>query len=107
MTQSDPGHPGEAVVIQATGFGPVSPAVSTGQKAPDDPLSYAQFPVSCSWQSPNLDAPVLFAGLAPEFVGLFQINVMLPAGLSSGGYLTCTAAGSFSGMSDWLEVVPK
>jgi len=29
-------------------------------------------------------APVSFAGLAPAFVGLYQVNVSLPAGVASG-----------------------
>jgi uncharacterized protein (TIGR03437 family) len=108
LTQSDPGHPGEVIVVQATGFGPVSPAVATGQNAPDDPLSFVQLPISCTWQNPNLDVPVFFAGLAPQFVGLYQINVMLPFGIEvGGGYLTCSLANAFSGMSGWIEVAPQ
>jgi uncharacterized protein (TIGR03437 family) len=32
----------------------------------------------------NLSANVTFAGLAPGFVGLYQINVQAPAGLPTG-----------------------
>jgi uncharacterized protein (TIGR03437 family) len=33
-------------------------------------------------------AQVLFAGLAPGFVGLYQINAVVPAAVSPGGSVT-------------------
>jgi len=40
---------------------------------------------------------VSFAGLAPGFVGLWQVNVVVPAGLTQGDYpLTVTVGGQTS-----------
>jgi uncharacterized protein (TIGR03437 family) len=42
-------------------------------------------------------AEVLYAGQAPGFTGLNQMNIMLPAGISSGAHgLAITRAGFFS-----------
>jgi len=74
---------GEAVVIYATGLGATSPPVATGQAAPAvPPLALVTTPVKVTIG--GLDAAVEFAGLAPGFVGLHQVNARVPAGVAAG-----------------------
>lgn len=79
---ADTGHPattGETVLIYCTGLGavknpPADGAAGTGQATVQTPT------VSIG----AANAAVSFSGLAPGFVGLYQINAQVPAGLSSG-----------------------
>lgn len=73
---------GKVIQIFATGQGPVQPTVQTGAAAPALPPA----------QTPNLPnvlmsgrvAEVTFSGLAPGFVGLWQINARIPADAPTG-----------------------
>jgi uncharacterized protein (TIGR03437 family) len=74
---------GEAVVIYATGLGATSPAVATGQAAPAvPPLALVTTPVKVTIG--GVEAAVEFAGLAPGFVGLYQVNARVPVGVMAG-----------------------
>lgn len=84
-TLNDPGapaHPGTPITIWATGPGSVTHPVPAGQAAPANPLS--QTPVAPVVMIGGIPARVLFSGLAPGFVGLWQINVMVPANAPAG-----------------------
>ncbi len=81
----EPGSPlqeGHAVVLYCAGLGPVSPPVPEGAAAPLEPLSYTSNPVTLTIG--GQEAPVLFAGLAPGFAGLYQVNALVPAGVEKG-----------------------
>jgi len=74
---------GEVVVIYATGLGATNPAVATGQAAPAvPPLALVTTPVKVTIG--GVEAAVEFAGLAPGFVGLHQVNARVPAGVAAG-----------------------
>jgi hypothetical protein len=73
---------GGAATIWATGLGAVSNAPRTGQPAPVSPLATLSGQVSVTIG--GVTAPASFAGLAPNFAGLYQVNVSVPAGVSSG-----------------------
>jgi glucose/arabinose dehydrogenase len=68
--------------IWATGLGAVSNQPGTGAAAPALPLATAIAQPGVTIGSAT--APVMFAGLAPFFAGLYQINVTIPAGAASG-----------------------
>ena len=81
-TISNPAAPGSVILLYITGQGVVSPKVATGATAPSAP----PFPVPTlqpvGVTMNGLQAKVDFAGLAPGFVGLTQINAEVPIGLT-------------------------
>jgi uncharacterized protein (TIGR03437 family) len=84
VSATSPAAPGEYIVLYMTGLGATDIAVPSGQPSPSNPPANV------------LDAPtvtlnanpvnVLFAGLTPGLVGLYQLNVQVPAGLATGTY---------------------
>ena len=73
---------GRAIVLYVTGLGAVSPAVGTGKIAPVDTLSSAAATVSATIG--GVPATVLFGGLTPGFIGLGQVNVLIPDAAPAG-----------------------
>jgi minor extracellular serine protease Vpr len=83
VTSSDPAKPGEILEVYANGLGSATPAVATGQAASSNPVSSADLQPTAFIG--GVSAPVRFAGLAPGFVALYQVNVEVPAGAPVGG----------------------
>lgn len=84
VTLSNPIHRGDTIVIYATGLGATSPAVDAGAPAPADPLASVVIPPVVTLGGQQVE--VLFAGLVPNEVGVYQINVRIhdrvPTGMS-------------------------
>jgi uncharacterized protein (TIGR03437 family) len=76
VTLSNPIHPEDYVVIYVTGLGRTTPDVETGAPAPADPLAEAVILPSVKLGGVALS--VLYAGLVPGQVGVYQINVYVP-----------------------------
>jgi uncharacterized protein (TIGR03437 family) len=93
---SNPAARGTIVQLFGTGQGPVSPAVASGQAAPSSPLATSVATptadgATCLTVQPSVCVAigstfgeVTFSGLAPGFVGLWQINVKIPEGAITG-----------------------
>ena len=81
VTESNPALPGEFLLIFCTGLGPVLPEVPSGNVAPGtEPLART---VSLPLVNiGGIPAEVVYSGLAPGFVGLYQVNVEVPVGVS-------------------------
>ena len=83
-TETNTEAAGKFIVLFVTGQGLVDPALMSGQPAPiEEPLPRPVLPLSVTIG--DRDA-VSVAVLAPGFVGLLQINVLLPADLPPGTY---------------------
>jgi uncharacterized protein (TIGR03437 family) len=82
---ANPVSRGSIVTFYATGDGQLGPDALDGQPASAKPTNY-QVIVAIGGQY----ADVLYAGRAPGFIGLMQINARIPAGLTSVGALAMT-----------------
>jgi uncharacterized protein (TIGR03437 family) len=98
VSESQPAAPNEILHLYMNGLGPVSPAVSTGEKAPSEPLSRIVNPIGCAANIPftglSLEVPVEFAGLAPGLTGIYQVDIKAVAGFPVDGTLICTVTDS-------------
>jgi uncharacterized protein (TIGR03437 family) len=72
---SSPAKPGEIVVIYGVGFGSVIPNIPAGQIATETNQLSATFDVLLG----KTPAQLPYFGLAPNFVGLYQFNVIVPS----------------------------
>jgi uncharacterized protein (TIGR03437 family) len=86
---SHPATAGDALVIYALGFGPTVPTVQTGVGAPgEEPLARVPGNFKVYFGGSGLANPPaidpLYVGLTPGFVGLYQINVVVPASAPKG-----------------------
>lgn len=91
---ADADHPakaGEVLEMYGTGFGITIPPVPAGLPSPGAPPAVAQ--VTPTVQIGGTDAKVLFAGLTPGLVGVYQINAVVPAGLRTGAYTVSLKSG--------------
>ena len=77
-----PAKPGEFLSIYCTGLGDVSNRPVLGAASPSSPLAATLAPPTVTIGGVN--APVQFSGLAPGFVGLYQVNVTVPGGVAPG-----------------------
>ena len=103
-TSGNPAKEGSTIMVYLTGSGPVSPPVGDGDPGLSNPLSRATSSYSAKIGSASAQAT--FAGLAPGFVGLVQMNIVVPTGLSAGDYpLTVTIAGQTSN-SGTVSITP-
>jgi uncharacterized protein (TIGR03437 family) len=83
VNASNPATPGSTVLqIFCTGLGPVKNQPRSGYPAPSSPLAETiDTPIVTVGGAP---AQVLFSGLAPGFIGEYQVNAVVPAAAPAG-----------------------
>jgi len=85
---SRPARANDVITLWVNGLGPVQPPIGNGRNSFDP----GGFMLRNTESRPTVriggsDVPagsLLFSGLAPEFVGLYQINLIMPPGFSAG-----------------------
>ncbi|HEY4360640.1 MAG TPA: IPT/TIG domain-containing protein [Bryobacteraceae bacterium] len=84
--------PGDTIVMYGVGFGPVSPNIPAGQIAQGQ-SALGSFKISFA----GTPATVNYAGLGPNFVGLYQFNVVVPSVTASDTVPVTFSDGSVNG----------
>ncbi len=107
VNNESPAKPGEYLILYATGLGSVTDPPSVGHPGGDDrelgPVNYANQDISVTIGGEP--APKVFAGLAPTFVGLYQINVQVPKILQPGNHAIVVRAGAAQSPNGvWIAV---
>jgi uncharacterized protein (TIGR03437 family) len=82
ITAQNPARAGETVAVFLTGLGEVTPPVADGAAGPVNPLSTTIEPNAVFIRGRRAD--VAFSGLAPQLIGLYQMNVTIPAETAAG-----------------------
>jgi uncharacterized protein (TIGR03437 family) len=103
VTPTNPVHPGDSIVIWATGLGRTTPAIDSGMPSPSDPLPSAVIQPNIQLGGVALD--VQYAGLVPGSVGLYQINASVPRSVPLGLSIPLVIAQGGSSTSLDLRVV--
>lgn len=94
---------GDTIVLYATGLGVTIPPAKTGAGG----LGAAPFNQSAVAPVINIgskNAQVLFAGLAPGFVGVYQLNVVVPPGIATDTIYLSSGAATSNVVSAGLQI---
>jgi uncharacterized protein (TIGR03437 family) len=92
--------PGSYVTVYMMGSGPLNNPIASGAAAPASPLSQETLTTTATVGAAYASVP--FAGMAPTFVGLMQVNLQVPA--VSGDLPVQVQVGSFASNSALLCV---
>jgi uncharacterized protein (TIGR03437 family) len=83
ITTSNPAKIGEQIALFLSGLGPVNSTVAAGAAGPSSPLAYLVNPLLGVYID-GVSATINYQGLAPGLAGLYQLNVTIPAGVTTG-----------------------
>jgi uncharacterized protein (TIGR03437 family) len=100
---ANPVKRGHALVMYVNGLGAVTNQPASGEVAPTTPTlaSTKAIPtVTIGGQS----AQVLFSGMTPGYVGLYQVNVIVPNGISTGVQQAIIAIGGVTSKTSNVQV---
>jgi uncharacterized protein (TIGR03437 family) len=82
VSTDSPAKPGETILIYLSGLGATDTPVGSGAASPFSPLAHALIAPSVLLNGQS--APVIFYGLSPGMVGLYQINFQVPPDTAPG-----------------------
>jgi uncharacterized protein (TIGR03437 family) len=98
---TNPASKGETLVIYLTGLGPVQNTPASGAAASLTTLSPTVIRPKVTIG--GFDAAVVYAGLTPGFIGLYQINATVPTAKASG---TVDLSVSANGVTSNIAKIP-
>ena len=84
VSPASPARPKEYIIAYAAGMGATTVNVATGAGAPANPLAYTSPLPVATWD--GVAIPLEYAGLVAGEVGLYQMNIQIPAGTPNGNH---------------------
>jgi uncharacterized protein (TIGR03437 family) len=98
---SRPAKPGDTIVLYGVGFGPVTPDIPAGQIVQQSNMLVNSLEVSLG----GTTATLTYRGLSPNYVGLYQFNLIVPnIATSDAAPLTFTLGGVAGTQTLYLAV---
>ena len=82
ISSDNPAVPGSYITVYATGLGATDPSFAAGAVPPSTPLYVTKTPTNASIAGVAAEVP--FAGLAPGFPAVYQLNIKVPTGIPTG-----------------------
>lgn len=101
ITATSPATPGEYIAIYLLGMGPTSTLVASGQPSPPNELTTTQPTLTLNGENIT---PILYSGLTPTAVGLYQIDFQIPADAPNGALPLIVTEGGVQAPSVILPV---
>jgi uncharacterized protein (TIGR03437 family) len=102
VTSTNPAKRGDVLELFANGLGPVVNPQSSGDPASSTVLSKTT--TDCTVTIGGVSAKVDFCGMAPGYVGLYQINATVPSNAPTGSQPVVISVGGVSSPSANLPV---
>ncbi len=94
VTAARPARAGQVVVLYLTGGGPVDGVLATGQPTPSSRRYRATLQAELTIA--GRESQILFLGLTPGFLGFYQAEVLVPAGLPAGRHPVRLTIGGYA-----------
>jgi uncharacterized protein (TIGR03437 family) len=100
-----PASPGQSIVIYYTGGGKTTPPIATGTVAPLDGSVIYTTTLQPTLTIGGMSAPVQFSGIVPGTQALYQVNTVIPVGVTPGDNVPVML--SFGSNSDTSTIAVK
>jgi uncharacterized protein (TIGR03437 family) len=99
----DPIHKGDHLIIYLTGLGPTNPPVDADSVSPSNPPAVVLVQPTVSLG--GVSCPVTFAGLTPGQIGIYQIDINVPQGVTQGLSVPLMVAQGANSSTVYVRVV--
>jgi minor extracellular serine protease Vpr len=103
ITSSNGAQRGQTIVLYGNGLGPVNNQPASGEPAPTSPLATTTTQPVVMFD--NQQAQVSFSGLNPGLAGVYQMNVMVPPGLTPGTHQVTISIGGKTSKASSITVI--
>jgi uncharacterized protein (TIGR03437 family) len=102
ITEASPARPGEYIAVYLVGMGGTTIPVASGQPGPGAPFANTSIAPTVTLNNEN--APVVFSGLIPGLVGVYQVNLQVPTDAINGDLVFDLSQGGFTSNAGVLPV---
>jgi uncharacterized protein (TIGR03437 family) len=99
-----PAQPGEYIVLYLLGMGATDVSVASGNASPSSPFAHPQTAPIVTLGGRQI--PPAFAGLTPGLVGLYQIDLQIPADMQGGNQVLIVSQGGQTSEPTILPIEP-
>ena len=106
ITTANPAKAGQYISVYANGLGPVNNRPASGSLSPSAPLADSTSLPAISATLGGKPVQIAFSGLAPNYVALYQLNLVIPADMTSGVFPLVITGNGIASKSTLLAVSP-